>query len=98
MVNPKLRALIMAVVDVDGCADPADIAALADAIAYDEYLTQKEYAAEDGGMCPYCHGDNVTFSGHLTFDASVVNHVCTCADCAEVWTEIYTLTGYTHKG
>jgi hypothetical protein len=95
MVDPLLRELIQAVVNAD-YADPADMAALADAIAYSDPLTQDEYATEDGGMCPFCHGDNVTFSGHFEFDASVVNHVCTCRDCAEVWTEIYTLTGYTY--
>jgi hypothetical protein len=60
-------------------------------------MTSEEYAARDGGVCPFCGEPNI-----LMIDGPFLDHWkegrvsadIECHTCGEEWTEIYKLVGY----
>jgi hypothetical protein len=57
-------------------------------------MTQKDYAAKNGRLCPFCEGPNlVTLENQCTF----LEVGRACEDCGKEFTELHKITGYIPK-
>mgnify|MGYP006951086707 CR=1 FL=1 len=57
-------------------------------------LTDAEYVAAEGQKCPFC--GSIHIEGGLDRREGRYLYVqAECADCGALWTDTYTLTGYT---
>lgn len=53
---------------------------------------KKEYIAEFGNVCPYCHSRNIApISGLAEDDDGAQKQDLECHDCGKLWEEIYDL-------
>ena len=61
-----------------------------------EPMTNEEYVKQNGLVCPTCHRDGASATGHVQFDVPGFlfedNH---CPSCGATWTAQYRLVGYT---
>jgi DNA-directed RNA polymerase subunit M/transcription elongation factor TFIIS len=96
MINPKLQALIQAVVDSaddDGCSDDLTVAsksAIAALAAHDE---SSAYVDSEGLNCPNCGStDGVAWTDNLECDGTIVWNWVSCTECGAGWSERYDLT------
>jgi len=55
-------------------------------------LTQKQYVAEGGSICPVCRGADIV-ADHPEIDGAQVWVNVECP-CGAYWTDVYELTGY----
>lgn len=58
-----------------------------------QLMTDAEYVAAGGEKCPFCGGADI--QGGL--DCKEGRHLyiqANCVTCGEIWTDAYTLTGY----
>ena len=56
-------------------------------------LSQKEYAAKGGLVCPHCGSKDLV--GHqVDLDVNGVFQEVTCQACGAMWTDVYKLTGF----
>jgi len=59
-----------------------------------DYLTDSEYVARGGSVCPVCKSDNVS-GGPLESDGGGSAYAsCVCEACGAEWTDYYRLIGY----
>jgi len=56
-------------------------------------LTDEEYVAKGGGVCPVCGSDQVE-GGSIDVDGPSAAQSVSCNDCNAEWKDIYQLTGY----
>lgn len=56
-------------------------------------MSQKEYAKNGQGVCPYCRGTDVNIGDEDWMDGSYYIQA-SCQDCGKHWTDAYNLTGY----
>lgn len=57
------------------------------------HLTQEQYI-KDPGQCPVCRSTEIE-GGFVEIDNGTASQRVSCNDCDAVWTDTYTLTGYT---
>jgi transcription elongation factor Elf1 len=55
---------------------------------------EAKYLAEGGGICPFCHSQDIT-GGSVEIEGRVAYQDVSCNICDESWTDEYTLTGIT---
>jgi formate dehydrogenase maturation protein FdhE len=58
------------------------------------YLTEEEYAAKAGEMCPACGGADVVAVGGIETDGKTAWRPADCEDCGATWYDRWSLTGY----
>ena len=56
-------------------------------------LTDKEYLAKSGTICPVCKGDNIEGSS-IEVSCNYAFQEITCNDCYSSWVDHYELMGY----
>jgi uncharacterized Zn finger protein len=58
------------------------------------YLTEEEYVAKAGEMCPACGGDNVMAVGVIEACGRIAWQPVECEDCGATWNDCWILTSY----
>lgn len=53
-------------------------------------LTNEEYVAKGGGVCPHCGSGDIT-GGFVDIEGGTATQRCTCNDCSEEWIDGYKL-------
>lgn len=56
-------------------------------------MTDQEYVAKGGCVCPICGHHDVS-GGFVSIDIAVASQDCSCDECGATWTDKYSLTGY----
>jgi hypothetical protein len=99
-IDPKLRALIQAVIDSADSKHCSDGKAIASKAAIDALecvagkMSQQAFVDEKGYACPYCRGRDVDYPDDPLVTEATITHYCVCPDCKKTWREVYSLTGY----
>lgn len=57
-------------------------------------LTNEQYLAKDGCVCPHCQSANITSSADVRFEGTVIFQPVQCHDCGEKWQDQFNLTGW----
>ena len=60
---------------------------------HSESMTDAEYLAEGGGLCPYCRNNQIEAGGE-DFDGTNCEVEVHCNSCGKDWFDHYDLTGY----
>ena len=58
-------------------------------------MTQKDYAAKNGRLCPFCEGSNLDTMENGWLEFLQVDRIC--EDCGKEFTELHKITGYIPK-
>lgn len=58
-------------------------------------LTDAEYVAKAGTVCPGCHSEQIE-GGSIEVDLGTATQPMTCNDCGAEWTDVYQLTGFSN--
>lgn len=56
-------------------------------------LTEKEYVAKDGNVCPVCQSKNI-LTNRLSTAQDYASRLIECSDCGSYWEDFYQLTRY----
>lgn len=56
-------------------------------------MTEEEYVAKGGGVCPFCSSDHIEGLGTEDFQGNQAFFRVICRDCDAKWDDVYTLTG-----
>jgi hypothetical protein len=57
-------------------------------------MTDEEYGAAGGGVCPFCRGEQILADSAPETDGVECRQTVRCLDCGEEWTDVYRLQGY----
>lgn len=93
MIDPKLKALILAVVNSSANDDGVVIV---DQSAFDglvDYLRQDQYAQDGGSHCPVCGSQHISTERYTTGHGGSWEG-CTCDTCKSTWRDWSILTGF----
>jgi len=58
-------------------------------------MTEKEYVANGGVLCPFCRSENITATEQIQGDDGIATGGVKCLDCGSTWTAYYHLIGLT---
>jgi len=59
-----------------------------------ETLSNSEYLAKEGNVCPFCRCSEVESNGTVEVDGSIAWQKVTCTECDESWQDNYNLVGF----
>lgn len=57
-------------------------------------MSQEEYVAKAGELCPFCHSKNILRISNINPETGISE--VECHDCGRLWYETYTISGYIH--
>ena len=57
-------------------------------------LTEEEYVAKSGNVCPACGGTDLSSTGPVETDTKIAWQPIECENCGATWNDCYTLTCY----
>ena len=63
------------------------------AAAPQQPMSERDFAARGGGICPFCRHEEPDFDSIL-IDGDMATQGATCGDCGAQWIEEYTMSGY----
>jgi hypothetical protein len=99
-IDPKLRALIQAVIDSADSKHCSYGKAITSKVAIDALecvagrMSQQAFVEGEGYACPYCRSEDVNYPDDPLVTGGTITHYCTCPNCKKGWREIYKLSGY----
>lgn len=62
-------------------------------MSQDKPLTDEEYVAKKGRVCPHCGSEHID-GKNVSIEASQAFQDVSCNDCDREWTDIYDLKGW----
>lgn len=59
-----------------------------------EMMTNQEYLAANGNLCPHCRSHDINADGAFDADSDYAARAVECNSCQRRWTDTYRLVGW----